>query len=68
MKLIGLILLVGFSGYLLGFVLGMLAVNLFSANHFDKATEAAMTGAFVSGPLVALLSILVFLLLRFMRR
>jgi len=67
MKTIGLILLVGLVGYILGVILGMVAVNMFSANQHDKAIEAAMTSFFLVGPALAILSIMVFLVIRFAR-
>ncbi len=53
-KAIGVALLAAIIGYIAGLVLGMLAVNAFSPNTFDKSVEAAMTGAFVCGPVMAL--------------
>lgn len=67
MKTIGLILLVGFTGYILGVILGMAGVNMFSTNQHDKAIEAAMTGFFLFGPALAILSIIVAFLVRFFR-
>lgn len=64
MKTIGLALLVGLVGYILGVILGMVAVNMFSANQHDKAIEAAMTSFFLFGPAMAILSAIVFLFVR----
>jgi hypothetical protein len=46
-------------GYVVGAFGGGLAVSLLSTNRFDRAMEAEMTGAFVLGPLVALLGFVV---------
>jgi hypothetical protein len=40
-------------GYVLGAAGGGVLISLFSANTHDKSVEAAMTGAFVVGPLMA---------------
>ena len=57
MKTLGLSLLVAIVGYLAGFFGGMLLVETFSSNPHDKSVEAAMTGAFVVGPLVAVIAV-----------
>jgi hypothetical protein len=49
-------LLAGAVGYVLGVVLGMLLVNLFSSNMHDKSVETAMSSFFVYGPIAALLA------------
>jgi len=67
MKTIALALLIGLAGYLAGVILGMICINLFSTNRHDKSVEAAMTSFFFIGPVSALLSIAVFLLVRFIR-
>lgn len=43
-------------GYGAGALAGYAGVQLLSTNMHDRAVEAAMTGAFVTGPLVALLA------------
>jgi NhaP-type Na+/H+ or K+/H+ antiporter len=43
------------AGYIAGAVLGYLLVNLLSPNQHDRELEAAMTGAFFSGPILAIL-------------
>jgi hypothetical protein len=45
------------AGYLVGLFGGMLFINLLSSNRHDKSMEAAMTGAFVIGPAVAILAL-----------
>ncbi|MBI5853818.1 MAG: hypothetical protein HZB35_00995 [Nitrospirae bacterium] len=37
---------------------GMLAIETFSSNTHDKSPEAAMTGAFVFGPLMAVVAVI----------
>jgi len=67
MKIVGLALLAALGGYVLGLFGGMLLVNLFSSNSHDKSVEAAMSSAFIYGPLVAVLAFvltLVYLLRR----
>ena len=54
MRRLGMGLLWGTAGYLAGAFGGGLLVSAFSSNHFDRAMEAAMTGAFVTGPLAGL--------------
>jgi hypothetical protein len=62
MVLVGCGALVG--GYLLGLFGGMLLINLFSPNSHDRGMEAAMTSAFVIGPITAILAaILTFMLM-----
>ncbi len=67
LKTIGIALLVGLAGYAVGVLLGMVAVNLLSANQHDKAMEAAMTGFFFVGPILAILSVAVFVFVRAIR-
>ncbi len=43
------------GGYLVGAIVGWLLVEAFSGNIHDKSLEAAMTGAFVTGPLVGVI-------------
>ncbi|MBD0320424.1 MAG: hypothetical protein ICV87_08830 [Gemmatimonadetes bacterium] len=42
------------AGYLIGAVGGAFLVHLTSSNTHDRSMEAVMTGAFVTGPLLAL--------------
>ncbi len=64
MKTFGLSLLAAIGGYLLGLFGGMLLIETFSSNSHDKSVEAAMTGAFVFGPLVAIVTVILTLLFR----
>ncbi len=68
MKIALISLLIGVAGYVVGVVLGMLLVNLFSSNTHDKSLEAAMTSFFVYGPLAAVLSFIVTLVYLLSRR
>ena len=45
--------------YLLGAFGGGYAVSLLSSNQHDRSVEAAMTGAFVLGPLAAILGFVI---------
>lgn len=45
--------------YLLGAFGGGYAMSLLSSNQHDRSVEAAMTGAFVLGPLAALIGFVV---------
>lgn len=45
----------GLLGYVVGLFGGIGLVYLLSSNQHDRSIEAAMTGAFVVGPLVGLL-------------
>ena len=67
MKTLGLSLLAALVGYVTGLFGGMGLVNLFSDNTHDKSMEAAMTGAFFVGPLVAVLAFIVTLVYLIMR-
>lgn len=44
-------------GYLVGAIAGYGLTELFSTNRHDKALEAAMTAAFVAGPIGAVLGL-----------
>lgn len=46
-------------GYLVGAFGGGYLVSLLSANVHDKSLEAAMTGAFVTGPIGAVIGLVV---------
>jgi hypothetical protein len=56
MKIAGLAFLYSLGGYVVGVILGMLMVQLFSPPKSDTGMETAMTGFFVAGPLVAVLT------------
>ena len=64
MKTFGLALLAAIGGYFIGLFGGMFAVETLSSNTHDKSLEAAMTGAFVAGPLMAVLAVIVVLVYR----
>ena len=44
------------AGYLIGAFVGGWLVTKLSSNMHDRSTEAAMTGAFVYGPVLALIA------------
>lgn len=67
MKTAGLVVLAAIGGYIAGFLAGMGAVEAFSSNSHDKSMEAAMTGAFVSGPSMAVIAVIVVLIYRAQR-
>lgn len=46
------------AGYLVGAFIGGMLVELLSGNQHDKSLEAQMTGAFVTGPLGAVIGLL----------
>ena len=56
MKTFWLALLETIGGYLVGLFGEMLLTEVFSSNTHDTSVEAAMTGAFVFGPLMALIA------------
>ena len=64
MKTLGLAVLAAIGGYFIGLFGGMLVVETFSSNQHDKSVEAAMTGAFVAGPLMAVVAVIVLLIFR----
>jgi hypothetical protein len=49
-------LLCAVAGYLLGAFVGYWVITWLSSNAHDRSVEAAMTGAFVCGPLGALIA------------
>lgn len=59
MRRLGIGLLIGITAYLVAAVLGFLLVLLLSSNTHDRDLEAAMSGAFVFGPLAALIGFVV---------
>ena len=64
MKSFGVALLSAILGYIVGLFGTMAAIEIFASNTHDKSMEAAMTGAFVGGPLMAVVSVIVILALR----
>ena len=54
-KRVALSFALGLLGYVIGLFGGLGLVLLLSSNEHDRSMEAAMTGAFVVGPLTALL-------------
>lgn len=64
MKTFGVGLLAAILGYVVGLFGTMAAIELFSSNTHDKSMEAAMTGAFVGGPLIAITSVIAILAIR----
>jgi hypothetical protein len=45
------------AGTIVGAIAGLLAVQMLSSNRHDLSVEAAMTAAFVAGPLGALIGL-----------
>ena len=64
MKTSGLAMLAAIGGYLVGLFSGMLLIETFSSNRHDQSVEAAMTGAFVIGPLMAVTAVIVVVVAR----
>ena len=46
------------TGCGIGAALGAIGIELFSSNSHDRSMEAAMTGAFVTGPIGAILGVI----------
>ena len=59
MKTLGLALLAVIGEYLVGLCGEILLIEAFSSNTHDTSVETAMTGAFVFGPLMALIAVIV---------
>ena len=59
LRRLGFGILWGFVGYLCGAFGGGWLVSQMASNRFDGDVEAAMTGAFVTGPLVALVAFVI---------
>ena len=51
MKRLGLSLIYGIGGYVIAALVSYFLIGQFSSNTHDRAVEAAMTSAFVFGPL-----------------
>lgn len=64
MKTFGLGVLAALGGYLIGLFGGTFLIETFSSNRHDRSVEAAMTGAFVIGPLMAVVAVIVVLVIR----
>jgi len=64
MKTFGLVLLATIGGYVIVLFGGMFFIEIFSTNRLDKSLEAAMTGAFVIGQLMAVAAVIVVLIFR----
>ena len=56
MKRFGIGVLCAFGGYLITAFAGYFLIDLFSSNVHDRSVEAAMTSAFVLGPLGAVIA------------
>ena len=67
MKTFGLGVLAALGGYIIGMLGGMFLIEAFSSNRHDRSVEAAMTGAFVVGPLMAVVAVIVVFVLRAQR-
>jgi len=67
MKTFALGVLVALGGYIIGMLGGMFLIEAFSSNRHDRSVEAAMTGAFVVGPLMAVAAVIVVLVIRAQR-
>lgn len=50
------------AGYAVGAVAGGLAIANLSANTHDRSVEAAMSGAFVTGPAMGIVCLFVYLI------
>ena len=64
MKTFGLAVLAAIGGYITGLFGGMILIEIFSSNVHDKSVEAAMTGAFVIGPLMSVVAVIVVVVFR----
>jgi hypothetical protein len=59
MQRFGLALVFAVGGYILAAGLGYFLIRQFSANVHDRDLEAAMTGAFVAGPIGAMVAFVI---------
>jgi Na+/proline symporter len=64
MKTFGLVVLAAIGGYIIGLFGGMILIETFSSNVHDKSIEAAMIGAFVIGPFVSVVAVIVVVVFR----
>jgi hypothetical protein len=58
-----LAVLASVTGYIVGAIAGYFLIEAFSGNTHDRAVEAAMTGAFVVGPISAAVAFVATLIL-----
>jgi hypothetical protein len=56
--------LAAMGGYAIGLISGIFLIEAFSNNRHDRSVEAAMTGAVVVGPLMAVVAVIVLLVIR----
>ena len=56
MRRLGIGVLGAVGGYVVGALVGYVLVHAFSGNTHDRSVEAAMTGAFVVGPISAVIA------------
>ncbi|HEY8548405.1 MAG TPA: hypothetical protein VIL35_00500 [Vicinamibacterales bacterium] len=59
MKRLVLLALAAAGGYAAGAVLGYAGISVLSGNTHDRALEAAMTAAFVTGPAAAVVAVVI---------
>ena len=64
MRTFGLAVLAAIGGYVIGLFGGMILIETVSSNVHDKSIEAAMTGAFVIGPFVSVVAVIVVVVFR----
>jgi hypothetical protein len=60
-------LLSGIVGYAVGVGAGIMIVNVFSSNRFDRDMEAVMTGFFFFGPAGAIGAVILYFVVRALR-
>jgi hypothetical protein len=59
---------IGVLSYVVGALAGCALITAFSSNRHDRSVEAAMTGAFATGPLLAVIGFVVALVVLMRRR
>ena len=67
MKTFALGVLAALGGYIIAMLGGMFLIQAFSSNRHHRPVQAAMTGAFVVGPLMAVVAVIVVLVIRAQR-
>lgn len=67
LKAIAASLLAGVIGYVAGVLIGIALVSLLSSNQHDRSQEAVMTGFFFVGPIAAVLTFVVTLIVNLVR-